>query len=404
MHTKNSSKMKHPGAVAAARGILLGFGLLGAFLMGFLLRGNLVGASSGAEERYLLLYEVQDLITQHYLRPLPDQVELEYSAIQGMVGALQDPYTFFNPPPVARSESDALAGQYGGIGVDVQYAADGRFVLYPYADTPAAEAGIEDGDVLLAAAGQEILAGTSLDEVRQLLRGEVSEGNGVRVRLLKHTTGEVREYEVMFAMIAVPSVVWRMLLEEPRFGYIQINLFTSRTPEEVRNAVAELSDLSAEALILDLRNNPGGLLQESVDTADVFLADGIIYYEHTQDTVRERAAQNDGLEPALPVIVLVNQRTASAAELVAGALQENGQALVIGQTTTGKGSVQLIFPLSDGSSIHVTSAEWFTPDHGPLDGNGLQPDIPMIPADDGRDVELDEAVRHLRDSLAGRGS
>ncbi len=388
------------------KGVAIGITLLGAFVAGFFFRGSLLPAASGGlaladpPERYALLQEVQGLLERYYLRELPEQRTLEYAAIRGALSALNDPYTLFNDPPVTRNESDALAGQYGGIGVDVQYAADGSYVLYPYPGSPALAAGVEEGDTLLAINGQPVAPGTRLDEIVRALRGEVKEGNGVDIRVRKRETGAEVTYTIPFAVITVPSVIWRTLIEDSRIGYVQIKSFTSRTPEELRQAFDELLALQVKALVLDLRNNAGGLLKEAIDTADEILSDGVIVIEKTREAERTYTANEGGLDAALPMIVLVNQGTASAAELVAGALQDNDRAMVIGQRTFGKGSVQLIFPLSDGSSVHITSAEWLTPDRTPLNRQGLEPDISMIPAEDGRDVELDEAVRQLQPRIA----
>ncbi len=200
-------------------------------------------------------------------------------------------------------------------------------------------------------------------------------------------------------MVRVPSVVWRPLVEEPTFGYIQIIRFTARTPEELRTALTELNAAGVVALVLDLRGNSGGLLQESVEVASEFLDGGVVFYERSREGETETDASSGGLALDKPLVVLVDNGTASAAELVAGAIRDRGRGILIGQRTYGKGSVQLIFRLSDDSSIHITSAEWFTPSRAPLDGNGLEPDISMIPAEDGRDVELGEGIRQLHAML-----
>lgn len=381
------------------QGVLLGVLLLTAFLAGFFFHANLPVSATAATD-YSLLHEVKQLLATHYLRELPETQLMEYAAIRGMVGALEDPYTFLVDPPVAQSESDVLAGQYGGIGVQVQYAAEGNYVLYPFADGPAAEAGVADGDILLAIDGTVVELGTRLDDVDQAMRGEVVDNNGVTIRVLKHATDQEAEYTIPFAVIAVPSVVWRPLLEDERIGYVQLIRFTSRTPEELQIALDDLLAQGIDAWVLDMRNNSGGLLQEAIETADELLDDGVIVYESTRSEEKTFAADAAGLETERPLVVLVNHGTASAAELVAGAIQDNERGIVIGQTTYGKGSVQLIFPLSDGASLHITSAEWFTPDKTPLDQHGLEPDISMIPAEEGRDVELGEAIRHLQQQLA----
>ncbi|MEO1440675.1 MAG: S41 family peptidase, partial [Chloroflexota bacterium] len=186
----------------------------------------------------------------------------------------------------------------------------------------------------------------------------------------------------------------------PRTGYLQIIRFTNRTPDEVEAAINELKDEGIDSLIVDLRDNNGGLLKESVDVAGLFLNGGVVLYERNIDQEEVFEADDGSVLGELPLVVLVNGGTASAAELVAGAIQDRDRGILIGQTTFGKGTVQQIFRLSDDSSIHITSAEWFTPDRNQISGVGLEPDVTMIPDANGRDVELGEAVRYLNEQLA----
>lgn len=380
-------------------GLVLGMGLALVFAGGFFLR-EIVGLSSAAaqpdEPGYPLLDEVQALLDAHFVREQPDYTVRQYAAIRGMLQTLNDPYTFFIEPPVAASESQALAGTYGGIGVDIQRAAGGRLVLYPYEDSPARAAGIEDGDILRAVNGAPVDISLPQDALDQLLRGEVREGNGVEITVEKAATGDLFTTFIEFAVINVPSVTWRVLPEDSRIGYIHIRRFTSRTPEELTNALDELRNAQVAALVVDLRDNTGGLLQESIRVADEFIDDGILVIEHDAEGSRPFRGEAGGRAITLPLTVIVNGRTASGAEIVAGAIQDRGRGLLIGQRTYGKGSVQQIFPLSDGSSLHVTSSEWFTPAQQPLEQRGLTPDIEMIPDPTGVDIELSEAVRQLQ--------
>ncbi|MCZ7544089.1 MAG: S41 family peptidase [Anaerolineae bacterium] len=378
---------------AALRGTLAGLALALMFAAGFLVR-DLVGAPTvRAQDEYPVLNEVVGLLSQHYVRPLPDAKALEYGAIRGMIGVLNDPHTFFIDPPVAQNESDALAGEYGGIGVELQRDSVGDYVLYPYPDGPAIAAGIEDGDRLLAVDGASITPDMPHDAVQRLLRGDVGKRISVTVQ---HRDGATETFEIELALIEVPSVLWSTVTEEPSFGYIRLLRFTSRTPEELEQALTELiEEQEVVALILDVRHNSGGLLQEAIDVASQFLDGGVVLYEEKRDTDREpKEASGGGLALDTPMVVLVDGASASAAELVAGALQDRGRAILIGQKTYGKGSVQWIFKLSDGSSLHVTVSEWFTPSGAMLDGMGLTPDIEMIHATD-FDAELGEAIRYL---------
>lgn len=400
-------------AAAILRGVVLGLLLGVAFGAGFLFRGAVPSLASPPQVdnnggivraegiQYPLLAQAQALLNEHYLRPLPEQTALEYGAIRGLLGTLNDRLTYFIEPPTAASESNVLAGQYGGIGVQVKRDEQGRFVLYPFRDSPAAKAGLMDGDVLLKVNDKDVSPDMQQDAVDQLMRGEVKDNNGVSLEVRAVVGGQeadkTRSYFIKFEVIEVPSVVWRVLDEEPNFGYVQILRFTARTPDELSKAMTELRAKSIRALVLDMRNNPGGLLQESIQVANQFLEnDQIVLYERSRAQEKEYKATNGATITDLPMVVLINRGTASAAELVAGALKDHKRATLIGQTSFGKGSVQLIFQLMDKSSLHVTTAEFFPPNHATLEGIGIEPNLPMIPDEKGRDVELGEAIRYLR--------
>lgn len=393
-----------------ALGIGMGVILALVFAAGFFVRDAVAGTnpnlslpvgSLNASTNYPLLSEVQVLVDRYYLRPQPDAKAREYAAIRGMLASLEDRYTFFIDPPVARSESDVLAGTYGGIGVTSQRTEAGEIALYPYPESPAKREGVEDGDIVVEINGTPVDVTMQQDQIDQMFRGEVKEGSGVELTLRKASTSENVTIFVPFEVINVPSVLWRVMPDDERLGYIQIMRFTSRTPEELANAANDLLQVAGvSSIVLDLRNNSGGLLQESIQVADAFIDDGIIAYERKQNSEESFSGTEGGLITDLPLIVLVNQNTASGAELVAGAIQDSDRGMLIGQRTFGKGTVQQIYGLSDGSSLHVTSAEWLTPNRTQLTNNGLVPDIEMIPDSQGRDVELGEAIRQLQTILS----
>jgi len=382
-------------------GALIGIAVAIVFTAGFLFRDlvDLRSAHAFGEGKvsaeYSLLVEVQALLDQHYLRQQPDSKEREYAAIRGMLATMNDRYTFFVDPPVAQSESDVLAGTYGGIGVQVKRSENGDLTLYPFADSPARVLGIQDGDILLAINNIPVDINQQPDSIDQMLRGEVKEGNGVEITIRKQVNRDTETVIIPFAVINVPSVVWRTLESNSQIGYIQILIFTSRTPNELQAALQDLQEKKVSALVLDLRNNSGGLLRESVAAASQFLDGGVIVYEKNNCEEHNLTAETGGLATNLPLVVLVNQGTASAAELVAGAIRDRERGILVGQSTFGKGTVQQIYRLSDNSSVHITSAEWLTPNRQRLDGKGLEPTITMIPDPSGRDVELGEALRYL---------
>ncbi|MEL6150005.1 MAG: PDZ domain-containing protein, partial [Chloroflexota bacterium] len=223
-------------------GITFGISLMLSFALGFLTR-EFVGISAfasplgTASQGYPLLDEVQTLIDTVYLRDQPTFEERQYGAVRGMLGTLEDRYTFFVDPPVAQSESDVLAGTYGGIGVQVQRSEAGELILFPFEDSPALEAGIQDGDVLLAVDGEPVTFEVRADVLDQMLRGEVKRGNGVELTYRRDDTEETTF--ILFDVINVPSVVWRTIASNPGTGYLQIIRFTNRTPDEVEAAINE---------------------------------------------------------------------------------------------------------------------------------------------------------------------
>ena len=385
------------------RSILLGLGLGGllalVFAAGFLLSDQLdtqamAAPASGGD--FAMLDEVQALLDRFYVREQPAYRQREYGAIRGMLGTLNDPNTFFVEPSTAASESDVLAGTYGGVGVQVVRGGPGELILYPFADGPAAAAGIQADDRLVAINQQQLDPAISLDVVDQLLRGEVRSGSGVTITVERD--GEELEFFVEFAVINVPSVVWRMLGDG--IAYLQIMRFSARTPDELSAAAGALLAAGAQGLVLDLRDNAGGLLQESIQAADVFVDDGVLVSEVSPSGEHSFNSTTGGLLADLPLRVLVNGRTASGAEIVAGAIRDSGRALLVGEPTYGKGTVQQILPLSDTSSLHITSSEWFTPARQPLDQVGLTPDVPVTPDPSGIDNALAAAVEGVQVELA----
>ncbi|MDZ4768088.1 MAG: S41 family peptidase [Chloroflexota bacterium] len=378
-------------------GTLIGAGLAAVFFAGFFAHDliDAPGSSAADVENYALLREVQGILDSHYLREQPDATLRQHAAVRAVLATLNDRYTFFIDPPVAASESDVLAGTYGGIGVQISRSSTGEFILFPFADSPAMQAGIQNGDLLEAVNGQPISVSQSQDAVDQLMRGEVAPGLGVEVTV-RQADGTSFTRFIAFGIINVPSVIWRVLAEDSSLGYVHILRFTARTPDEVSEALTALRADGIRALVLDLRGNTGGLLQESIDVADEFLDSGLIVRQSEPTQQTDFTAQPGGASLDLPMVLLVNEMTASGAELVAGALRDRDRAILIGRKTYGKGTVQRIFALSDRSSLHVTSAEWFTPSERPLDAIGIEPDILVELPTDGRDLDLAAAIVYLQ--------
>ena len=294
-----------------------------------------------------------------------------------------------------------MRGSFGGIGVDVWYDADSRMVLSPYPDSPAAETGVLEGDILLALDGEEIAPGTTLDDVRAYLHGE--QGTQVTLTLMRldDAGSPTPSFDLTITRgeIRMPSVTWRVLDQAPSVGYIHIQGFTDRTDEEVIDAINGLNENGITSLVLDLRNNYGGLIDPAAGVASQFLRDGVVMIEEKRDADEKTyAVRSGGIALDIPMAVLVNGNTASAAEIVAGALQDHERAILIGEQTFGKGSVQLIYDLSDGSSLHITTAIWLTPNRNRIDGRGLTPDVIATPGEEPQDPQLDYAIDYLLQS------
>ncbi len=385
-----------------SRQLISGFFVLGALLLlaftvGFGTHWLIGRASQAATEApsYQLLREAQGILEDNFLGTVPDAQTQSYGAIKGVVGTYQDPYTVFIEPQPRELERDQLRGRFGGIGAQINISTTGQIFLEPLPDKPAAKAGVELNDELLAVDGQDV-TGKTTDEIVGLVRGEV--GTQVTLRLRRAGVTEPFDVVVTREEIASPSVEWRLLEQDPTTGYVALRIFGERTAAELRTALQELQTQGAQRLVLDLRHNPGGLLEAAVDVASQFLDDGLVMSERkANDESKTYPVRSGGLATAIPLVVLTDEATASASEIVAGALQDADRAPLIGRKTFGKGSVQLVFDLTDGSSIHVTVARWLTRGGQQIDGKGLEPDVPVsldnVPA--GSDPDLDAALAWL---------
>ncbi len=382
---------------AIVRGAIGGLLIGAAFIGGYLYR-DYVAKPPASATSFALLNEAEGLLAQNYVGTLPDETTRIHGAVKGLVASLNDPYTFFVEPQTAELDSNRLAGSFGGIGVEITRDDQGRFVISRvYRDNPAEQAGVQSGDVIVAIDGVKVdTSAADENAVLAAIRGDV----GTKVVLTVERAGKTVDITAIRAEVKVPSVFWQQTDTDPLLGYIQITNFTERTPEEVKLAVAELTSKGVKAFILDLRNNGGGLVDSAVDVVSQFLDGGPVLYERNKDgSERLFNASRRGVALNVPLVILVNANSASASEIVAGALQDRQRAKLIGQKTYGKGSVQVILPLSDGSSLHVTTAEWYTPNHHRLQGQGLIPDIATQPST-GTDAEMTEAIKLLEQTLS----
>jgi carboxyl-terminal processing protease len=349
--------------------------------------------------QFRLYWEVWHIIQDKFYGDIPEDSVPVYGAIRGALSTLQDPYTIFVEPQPRALEKAELEGQFGGIGAYITRGAAGEVILTPMVDSPAEQAGVQEGDVVLRVDDTPISPEMTSDQVVLLIRGEV--GTQVVLTLQRAGVADPIIVTVTRKNIQTPSVEWRTLDQDPAIGYIRVRLFTERTGREMERALQDLREAGITSLILDLRDNGGGLLDAAVDVSSQFLREGVVLYEDRRDESEKfYAVKKGGLALDLPLVVLVNGGTASASEIVAGALQDYGRASLIGEKTFGKGSVQLVYDLTDQSSLHVTVARWLTPNRHRIDGEGLKPDVEVIPTEEdragGTDPQLERAVAYLQ--------
>lgn len=387
--------------------------LILAFLVAVLLFGLGAGAGFGAHwyltrntpteaeaGEFGVYWEVWRLVEDKFYGDIPDGSAPVYGAIRGALGTLEDPYTIFVEPQPRALERAELEGKFGGIGAFVSRGPAGEVILTPMVDSPAEMAGVLEGDIVLKVDETSITPEMTTDEVVLLIRGEVDS----QVTLTLERMGQADPVVVSITrkVIETPSVEWRVLEQDPDTGYIRIRLFTERTGRELERALEDLREQGISRLVLDLRDNGGGLLDAAVDVASQFLREGVVLYEDRRDQPEKfYSVKKGGLALDLPLAVLVNGGTASASEIVAGALRDYERGPLIGERTFGKGSVQLVYDLSDKSSLHVTVARWLTPDRHRIDGEGLIPDVEVIPSEEerasGADPQLVQAIAYLQE-------
>ena len=361
------------------------------------------GPSEGEEQagepaHFGLFWEAWDKVEAYFYGDLPDTQHLVWGAIRGALATLNDAHTTFLEPETRTKEKQDLSGRFGGIGARVSKADDGSIVLDPMADLPAAKAGIQTGDALIAVDGQTLASDITVEQAIALVRGEV--GTTVVLTLRRTGVADLWEVQVVRQEIPSPSVEWRMLEGTEGTGYVRVFLFSDRTDSELKEALSDLESRGMVRLVLDLRGNGGGLLNAAIDVGSEFLGDGVIAYQLSKAAQpQELNAKRGGayLEGAL--VVLIDGGTASASEIVAGALQDRGRARLVGEKSFGKGSVQSVVDLSDGSSLHITSAQWETPNRHQISRQGLTPDAEVAITDDDRaqglDPQLERAVELL---------
>ena len=348
------------------------------------------------EEQFGVFWEAWRVAQENFYGSPVDNTRLTYGAIRGAIRTLDDPFTWFADPLMSERIREDATGRYSGIGSVVNLNEPGYVVIVrPFAGGPADKAGLMAGDLILEIDGLDTKE-LSLDEAVSMIRGV--EGTAVRLTIQREGLDSPFQVEVVRAEIEIPSVEYRTL--DQGIAYLKLNDFHARAPAGLHSALAALLAEQPRALILDLRDNPGGLLSSAIDIGSEFIAEGSIVSERGSNGLEEtHMSRGNGLATTIPLVVLVNGGTASAAEIVAGAVQDHERGVLIGEHTFGKGAVQSPIDLSDGSHLRLTIAHWFTPNGHLIQEGGIAPDIEVGLTDEdavaGLDPQLDRAVSYL---------
>jgi carboxyl-terminal processing protease len=362
------------------RNLAVGLGIIltGLLLVGILtysggLRGVLAvpEESFGKYEKLKIFTDVLSYVERNYVKQV-DMEKLIYGAIKGMLASL-DPHSSFMPPDMFKELQVETKGQFEGLGIEITIRNGVLTVVSPIDDTPAFKAGIKAGDKIIKIDGVPTKNMTLMDAIKRL-RGP--KGTKVTISIMRKGWTELKDFTITRDVISITSVKSMKLPEG--FGYIRIRHFQQNTSKELDRALKDLqsSPRGLRGLILDLRNNPGGLLPQAVKVADKFIPEGLIVYTEGRTEKKEYRAHKEGTYLGFPMVVLVNGGSASASEIVAGALQDHGRALILGSPTFGKGSVQSIYgPLEDGSGLRLTIALYYTPKGHAIQARGIIPDI-----------------------------
>ena len=334
-----------------------------------------VGADiESAYGKLKVLADVFSIVERNYVEPVKAN-NLINGAINGMLETL-DPHSNYMAPEMYKEMQTETRGSFGGIGFEITIRDKVLTVVAPIEDTPAFRAGIQSGDMILRIDGKSTKDMTLMEAVK-LMRGP--QGTQVTITVMRQGFSEPKDFTMTRAIIPIRSVRSKSL--ETGYGYIKVSQFIERTFPDLENALSKIEsqEKPLKGLILDLRNNPGGLLEQAVKVADLFLDSGMIVY--TEGRVEGQKmkffVQKKEKTREFPMIVLVNGGSASASEIVAGALQDHGRAVILGSQTFGKGSVQTIIPLEDGSALRLTTARYYTPKGRSIQAQGIAPDIPV---------------------------
>jgi len=328
---------------------------------------------------------------RHVVQPV-DEIKMFYGAISGMVASLNDPYSVYFDPEYAKKFNQELEGTFSGIGAEIGIKKDRLTIVAPLPGTPAEKAGLQPGDVVVGIDGVDT-SGMPVDEAVNRIRGE--EGTQVKLHIVRGNEKVAKEVVITRAKIKVDSVKWKMETQQgKKVAVITVSHFNGDTSVLFGQAVSDALDQGAKGLILDLRNNPGGYLESAVAMIGAWIPQGVAVTEKFSDGHTEQyEARGNGALAEMPTVVLVNGGSASASEIVAGALQDYGKAKIVGQTTYGKGSVQDYVPFEDTSALKITIALWLTPNGRSIDKQGIAPDFVVDRTEEDYKADRDPQIK-----------
>jgi carboxyl-terminal processing protease len=359
-------------------------------------------ANSPKNIDFSLFWDVWNYLEDYYVKSSNlDNQQMIYGAISGLVNSLNDPYSVFLTPEDAQKFNEDVKGSFSGIGIEIGMKNNILTVIAPIKDTPAFKAGLRAGDKILAI-DNELTDGLILDEAVKKIRGE--KGTTVTLTIMRDSFTEPKDFVIERDVINVPALELSFL--DNNIAYLQLLNFNENSADEFYKAANQINNKKSPGIILDLRNNPGGYLEISVDIASYFLDKGEIVLREKGNDNREKLYYSSEKRPSLkeiPLVILTNEGTASAAEILAGALRDNRNIKIIGEKSFGKGSVQSLLPLKDSSMLKITIAEWFTPNGTAINDKGLEPDIKIVLTEDdwnnNKDPQLDKAKEIIKNEL-----
>lgn len=360
-----------------------------------------IGTPSDVSANFNVFWQVWDILKHDYLNASQlNNQNLVYGAASGLTDSLGDPYTVFFKPSDSTQFNEDINGNFGGIGAEIDTKNNQLIILAPLQDSPAQAAGLRANDAILAIDGKST-TNTSLQDAVDEIRGKI--GTTVTLTIIRAGWSKSRDFIITRGNIQVPTVDWKVV--NKNILDLQLYSFNQNTETDFENAVTNGINDGAKGMVLDLRNNPGGYLNVAVDLASYFVQANtpVVIEENAQgDKQVIKASYNQSLAK-MPVVILINGGSASASEILSGAMRDDRGTLLVGEKSFGKGTVQEIFPLSDGSSIKVTIAKWLTPDGTWINGKGLTPDytVPITDADiaANKDPQLTKAIELLQTEM-----